>query len=452
MFKVQSSKFKVQSSAPFTHPFSILYPRLMTVVALWLSVACTLPAAPVPLTLQAAHETALHNHPRITVADLRALAAKQVTREARSAFFPTIYGSVVAVGTAEDNTRLAAIGGLNNPSIFNRNAEGLNVSQLITDFGRTANLTGSAKERALAEENTARATREQILLEVDSAFYSGLEAQAVARVAEKTVAARKSFLDQVSAMATNKLRSDLDVSFARVSLEEAGLLLSKSRSDLEAVYAQIANLMGERQSQTFRLVEEPLPPGLSTNTAALVEQALQSRPDLLAVRHAQEATHRFTKAERAARYPTIAALGSAGIVPIHDPQLPAQYAAAGVTLNLPLFSGGLYVARAKEAELRAGAADAQLLDAENAVVRDVRIAWLNAQNAFERMGMTAHLVENATRSYDLAQARYKNGVSSIVELNQAELNKISAEISYANTKYEYLLRRSALDFQTGALK
>ena len=77
-----------------------------------------------------------------------------------------------------------------------------------------------------------------------------------------------------------------------------------------------------------------------------------------------------------------------------------------------------------------------------------------AQRA-KRLRTTRHdrqLLENAKRSYNLAEARYKNGVSSIVELNQAELNKISAEIAYANTKYEYLLRRSALNFQTGGLK
>ena len=137
-------------------------------------------AEPLPeLTLQQAHESALRNHPRISVADLRALAARQVTREFRSGFFPNLSANVVAVGTANENTRLAAIGGLNNPSIFERNAEGLILAQLITDFGRTANLTGSARLRAQAEENNARATREQILLEVDAAFYSALQAQAV---------------------------------------------------------------------------------------------------------------------------------------------------------------------------------------------------------------------------------------------------------------------------------
>jgi len=119
---------------------------------------------------------------------------------------------------------------------------------------------------------------------------------------------------------------------------------------------------------------------------------------------------------------------------------------------VPLFAGGLYSARQQEAELRARAAEENLRDEENNIVRDVRIAWLNAQNAFERLRITGQLVDNASRSFDLAQARYNNGAGSIVELNQAQLNKISAEISYANTRYEYLLQRSALNFRTGALR
>jgi outer membrane protein len=341
---------------------------------------------------------------------------------------------------------------LNNPSIFERNAEGLTVSQLITDFGRTANLTGSAKLRAQAEENNARATREQILLEVDAAFFQALEAQAVERVANQTIATRQSFLNQVNALATNKLRSELDVSFARVNLEEGKLLLSKAQNDLEAAFATLATLMGLREPKTYSLAEEPLPPDISTNASLFVELALQSRPDLLRLRNEHEASLRFAKAERAARYPTIAAVGSAGVVPVRDPQLPENYAAAGLTLNLPLFAGGLYSARQKEAELRAKAADEMLRDAENNAIRDVRIAWLNARNAFDRLQIAGQLVENAKRSFNLAQARYTNGASSIVELNQAQLNEISAEIEYANTKYEYLLRLSALNFQTGSLR
>jgi hypothetical protein len=105
-----------------------------------------------------AQERALRNHPRISVANLRALGTKEVTREARSSFFPTLTANVTAASGADDNTRLAA-GALNNPSVFPRNAEGLILSQLITDFGRTADLTASAKFRAKAEEENAEATQ-----------------------------------------------------------------------------------------------------------------------------------------------------------------------------------------------------------------------------------------------------------------------------------------------------
>jgi outer membrane protein len=405
-----------------------------------------------PLRLQEAHETALRNHPQIRVADLRALAARQVTRQVQAAFYPALGANVMSVGTANENTRLGAIGALNNPTIFDRNAEGLVLSQLITDFGRTANLSGSAKLRAQAEAQTAQATREQILLAVDASFFAAQQAQSVTLVAERTVATRQTFLDQVSALATNKLRSDLDVSFAKVNVDDAKLLLSRAQNDVQAEFARLANLLGLREPKTWHLVEESPPPPLSTNITELVAQGLQFRPELLNLRNSREAALKFSRAEKALHYPTVSAVGSAGVIPVGDQQLPQNYAAAGVSVTLPLYVGGLYSARIQEAELRARAAEESLRDLENNVIRDVRIAWLNAQNAFDRLHITAELLDNAKLSYDLAQARYKTGISSIVEFNQAELNLLAAQITYANTQYEYLLQRSALNFQTGSLR
>src|SRR5262245_29641150 len=66
----------------------------------WLITSTPLHAQTFPeLTLQQAHETALRNHPRISVADLRALAARQAAAEARAGFFPNLSANVVAVGT-----------------------------------------------------------------------------------------------------------------------------------------------------------------------------------------------------------------------------------------------------------------------------------------------------------------------------------------------------------------
>jgi outer membrane protein len=403
------------------------------------------------LTLHEARETALRNHPLISVADLKALAAHQVFRQVRSAYFPNLSANAVAVGTANENTRLAAIGSLNNPTIFERQSEGLMISQLITDFGRTANLTGSAKLQAEAAVNSAKATREQILLAVDEAFYSALQAQSVTRVAEQTITNRQVFLDQVTALASNKLRSDLDVSFALVNLADARLLLSKAVNDLQASFARLATLMGIREEKRYDLVEMPLPPDVSSNVSSFVQDALQLRPDLIGLRNQRDAALKFARGEKALSYPTISAVGSAGVSPIHDSALRDNYAAAGLIMTMPLFAGGYYSAKRHEAELQAQADSESLRDLEDNIIRDVRIAWLNTQNAFDRYHITAQLLENARQSYDLAQARYKNGISSMVEFNQAELSLVSAEISLAETRFEYLVQRSALSFQTGTM-
>src|SRR6185437_13280971 len=159
------------------------------------------------LTLADAEKLALKNHPRIAAANYRVLAAEEVTRESRAGFFPqaNLYGS--AVGADSTETRIEA-GGLNNPSIMDRAAGGVGVSQLITDFGRTANLTASSKLRAQAESQNANTTREQVLLSVDVDYFSALEAQAVMNVARQTLDTRQLLVDQVVVLASNKLKSD----------------------------------------------------------------------------------------------------------------------------------------------------------------------------------------------------------------------------------------------------
>ncbi|MDB6122799.1 MAG: Outer rane efflux protein [Pedosphaera sp.] len=403
------------------------------------------------LSLKEAQEIAIKNHPRITAAELKALASKQVVREVRSGFFPTVTANVTAVGTTEDNTRIAA-GGLNNPLILNRNAEGINVTQLITDFGRTANLVASSKLHARAEEESSLATRAQIMFQVDAAYFNALQAQSVLQVARQTVETRRLLFDLVNEMATNNLKSGLDVSFAKVSLEEGNLLLSKANNELQSAFANLSILLGHREQQNFQLIEESIVPNPKVDTSLLVEEALRNRPELARLRFETEAAGKQVKAEKALHYPTISAIGSAGIIPIHDPQLKGDYAAAGVNLSIPIFDGMLFSAREKEARLKAKAIEENLRDEENNVIRDVRVAGLNLNFAGERVTLTAKLLESAAEAFDLAQARYKVGSSSIVELSQAQLSKTQAEIAQANAKFDYHLQKAILDYQTGQLR
>ena len=422
----------------------------------WIAAACLLIAArsgaqtSPPLSLHEAETRALQNHPQVLAGQYAAQAGGQVTREVRSAYFPTVYGSVTGAD-AQDGSRIAA-GGLNNPIILDRVAAGVSVSQLVTDFGRTSDLVQTASLRAESLKQSAITDRADVLLRVDRAYFNALRAQAIVRVAMDTVAARQLVADQVSALAQSNLKSGLDVSFAKVNLSEAQLLQLQARNDAAAAFAALAAALGQPDAPVYALGEEPLPPQPPADEAPLIAQALRERPDVTAARFASESSAKFADAERALWFPTVSALGAAGLAPYHQTTLNPHYAAIGINVSVPIANGNLFAARHTEASLRARAEAERLRDLENRVSRDVRVALLDSQAAFQRLDLTSQLLEQATQAQDLAQSRYDLGLSSIVELTQAQLNKTRAEIEQASARYDYQARMAALRYQTGTLK
>lgn len=402
------------------------------------------------LTLKQAEAIAVANHPQIKAASLTAAAAEQVTTEVRSAYYPAAYGNLTGV-QAETGTRLAA-GGLNNPLILDRFASGLAVGQLLTDFGRTHRLSQSAGLRAGAEREGVVVTRADVLLLVDQAYFRTLRAQAVLTVAQETVKGRQTIADRVQALAQAKLKSGLDVSFAEVNLGQAKLLLVQAQNEIQAAYAELARTLGYSDGREFELAEEPLPPAPPPEVLPLVAQAFRERPELVRQRLAAQSAHTFAVAERDLWFPTISAAGNFGLVPVGDQQLRSSYAAGGFNVTIPVFNGKLFSARYAEANLRAQAEDQRLLDLENGVAREVRVAWLDVNTAYQRLDLTAQILDQARQALDLADARYKLGLSSIVELEQAQLNQTQAAIDQASAKYDYAAKTASLNYALGLLR
>jgi outer membrane protein len=402
------------------------------------------------LTLAEAERMAIEHNPNISVAKLIALAQAQVTREVRSGELPTATGSLTAVG-AHENSRVTA-GLLNNPSIFDRAAGGLTVSQLITDFGRTHNLVRSAQSNAKAQLENERATELDITLTVDQAFYQALTAQAVLKVAEETVNQRQATVDQVGALTKAKLRSDLDLSFANVQISQAKLLLLDARNSAADAMASLNTVLGSERDEQYTLVDETTanPEPAPQDAEALLQAAFTARPDLAALNDNYAAARQFSTAERDLWMPTVSALAAVGGTPVRANQIQSSwYGAAGANISIPIFNGFLYNARAQEAKLHANAAGEQVRNLRQEIARDLRIAVLNAQNAFQRIGVTQEMMNESNMALDLSQARYKIGLSGIVELTQAQLAQTQAEIAYANARYAYQTALAVVRFQTG---
>ena len=168
------------------------------------------------------------------------------------------------------------------------------------------------------------------------------------------------------------------------------------------------------------------PPRSRRTTDPLIAEAARDRPDLQALRLNRDALDRFALAEKQLRNPTIVAAAVAGVAPVRDDKLPETYSAAGVNVNIPVLNGGLFKARREEAEARAAAAGKDVDNLSLQIAADVRIAWLDASDAFRRLDVTARMVAEANEALRLAQARYDNALGSIVELNQAQVESDAA--------------------------
>jgi outer membrane protein len=244
----------------------------------------------------------------------------------------------------------------------------------------------------------------------------------------------------------------LDVSFAGVNLAQAQLLLVQAQNDQNAATAELANALGLSNPQPFDLDEEPMPAAPPADPTDLIAQALQTRPDLASARFTHDAAIRYARAERDLWMPTVTATGAAGITPAYEAPITDRYAAAGINVSIPIFNGFLFSARHQEANLRAKAVDEGMRDLADRISRDVRTAWLDAGTAYQRLDVTAQLLKQAGLALDLAQGRYKLGLSSIVELSQAQLNLTQAQIADTSARYDFQIQSAVLSYQVGQLQ
>jgi len=406
--------------------------------------------APQKLTLQEAEQIAIQNHPQIQAATQLASVATAQVMEARSSYYPQATGSLTGV-EAEHNSRIGA-GALNNPIIYDRFADGIEVSQLVTDFGRTYELVKSSNLHAKAQQENVTVTRADVLLGVNQAYFNALRAQAVLKVAEQTVKSRQLVADQTGALQKSNLKSGLDVSFANVDLAQAQLLLIQAQNDVQAAFAEFSSALGYADQRTFDLADEPQPPAPPPDVTQLLQEALHNRPELIRQDLDVKAAQSFATAERDLWFPTISAAGATGLIPYRQDTLDSRYAAAGFNVNVPIFNGKLYNARHIEADSQAKAQQQFLRDLQDRIVRDVRTSWLNANSAYQRLSVTEQLFNEATQAFDLAQSRYGLGLSSIIELSQAQLNLTQAEITRVSAQYVYAAQTANLNYQLGRMQ
>lgn len=406
------------------------------------------------LTLPQAVSIAIQNHPRIAAAQNIESAAGQRITEARAPYYPSVSGEIT--GSQANSLSRVGAGFLTTSALFSRQGDGIEVNQLITDLGRTGNLVASAKLQAQASAQTTLATRFDVILGVNRAYFGVLDAQALVRVAQETVAARQTLDDQVTALGKAELKSQVDVSFEDVNLSEAKLMLIRAQANLQQAFMDLARALGQDGAPVqYQLADIPAAGPPPATVDDLVAQAVMNRPELADLRLRYQAAQKFETAEKDLKHPSVNLMAVGGALPYIDqnPRVaPEGYEGIAINVEIPIFNGHLFSAREQAARYEALAANQRVRDLQQQVEHDVRAAWLNAATAYQRIPVTLELVTQATLAQDLAKGRYDLGLASIVELTQAQLNVTQAQIENVGAQYDYESAYAFLQYTIGALR
>ncbi|HWE53683.1 MAG TPA: TolC family protein [Bryobacteraceae bacterium] len=437
------------------------FQAIVTIVTLW---ACSpargqtpAPAQPaVPaasLSLPQATALALKSHPQISAAQDTEASAGQKIIESRAPYYPTLDGEITAAQGLFDS-RLGA-GSLSSSQLFNRFGQGLQITQLVSDFGRTKNLVAQSQFQSQAAAQNTQATVYNVVLGVNRGYFGVLQAQAFVTVANETIKARQTLSDQVTALANAQLKSQLDVSFADVNLSEAKLLLIRSQDAVERAYADLARSMGQENVVRYRLDTVPPPGAPPASAEPLITEAIQNRPELRNLQLQVQGAESFERAEADLTHPSVSFIAVGGGLPYlnQDPRVaPHGYEGAAVNVDIPIFNGHLFSARKQAARYEADAASQRYRNLRQQVELDVRGAWISASTAYQRIPVTQQLLNQAQLALQLAQGRYNLGLASIVEITQAQLNLTQAQIENVSAVYDYQIAYAQLQYTVGSLR
>jgi outer membrane protein len=426
-----------------------------TVVTIALALACAsqaFGAEPPALTLNDAERLALANHPDIKASIFDTFAAGEAVKIARAGYEPQTYGEAVQA-VSPGGTRIAAYNAITDPTIIQRTAFGVGVTQYITDFGRTGDQVQAAVADFRARGAAAERTRDSVLLSVTQAYLEVLRADALLVVARQTSRERDLLLREVGALQRAGLRSTLDVAIARRDAASADqLVLEGSNRRLDA-FAALTEAIGSSDYAIYRVADVATLPAVPPDFTGLEAAAERASPDL---RNAQAqslaAAERARAAERLSA-PTVEGYGFFGASPFKESNVgvPSPYAAAGVNLTVPIFTGGAIPAQKRQAEDEALAAAAAATSARNRLLRDLRQAYEDVKTARGNVDLSANILHTADIALHDTNVRYRIGLSTILDVSEAELARTQAAIDETNARYDYIVRDADLRFAAGVI-
>lgn len=383
------------------------------------------------LSLAEVVDLGLRNNPETRVSWANARAAAAAYGSEQGAYYPTIDGDVTGtrIKATASQGRSAVTQSVLNPSV--------SLSYLLFDFGGRSGTAGAARNSLLAANYTHNATLQDVVLQIQTAYFQYVANRALLQAQQTTLKEARTNLEAAEARRRVGVATIADVLQARTAASQAELAVETTEGDLQTSRGALALALGLPANLPYDIDStsgQPPVAVLADSVDALISRAVDARPDLAAARADYEASRSQISVARASRLPSVQLDGNLGrIYTTTLPQGGNNYVVS-LGLRIPIFAGFSRIYDQREATALADAAQARANALGQQVVFQVFSSYHSLQTAARRVATTRDLIASAEQSNEVALARYRAGVGSVLDL-------LSAQSALADARAQQVLAR-----------
>jgi outer membrane protein len=404
------------------------------------------------LTLGDVVDLALRNNPETQISWANARAAAAAFGGSKSLYYPTIDAEIGV-------TRLRSSPTFSNDSVLRPSLVQTNygptfsMSWLIADLGGRAGTIESARQALIAANWTHNATLQNVVLQVESAYFNYMANKALVASERLSVKEAQTSLESTQERQRVGLATIADVLQARTAFSQASLTLESTEGDLQTTRGALAVAMGLSANAPYDIEAVPATAvGPATDSVdALIEQAVKSRPDLASAQAQYRQAVGNVRAARGNLFPSIQATGTGGRTYVQTLPSGATNYSLRIGLVIPIFSGFSRQYAVRQARAEADAALGRAASVKQQVQFQVFSSYYALQTAARRVKTADDLLASAQASEEAALGRYRAGVGLFVDLLTAQSALASARAQQVQARWVWQTSLAQLAHDTGVL-
>jgi len=440
------------------------------------------------LTLDKCIEIAVSRNPNINLATNTTKIYESKIGQAKSNYLPQLN---VSSGYSRENPAT----GIGNDIDTSRYSGNATVNQLVYDFGKTPAKIKIQDYNLSSSRSDVDNTVVQIVYNVKQAYYSALSSKINKDVYTQAIYQYEQHLKQAKAFFEVGTKSKIDVTTADVNLSNAKLNYIKANNAYQTAIASLNNVMGIPEASEYSIADtvsfknpwnkpeymikvtdknqpKDNKQGKKESNSVLksgvakynvlenltfkkydvsfedaIKKAYASRPDLKSVVLKESAAGESIKLAQKDYYPALLGFANYGWGGTRFP-LDNGWS-FGANVNIPVFNGFLTKNQINEAKANLEIVQSNIEILKQSIYLQVQQAYINLTESEKRIPVTEVIVKQAKENLELANGRYKVGVGSSMEVQDAEINYNNAQLSYVQAFYDYNIARSNLERAMG---